>query len=103
MGESKKERPRLLAGKLAAVRSALGLSQNELLGRLGVADKYTREEISAYERGVREPPLHILLGYSKAARVWVNVLIDDGLDLPPRLPAERMHEGVPRQAAKRGR
>jgi transcriptional regulator with XRE-family HTH domain len=67
-----------------------------MLRYLGIDGEYTREEISAYERGVRLPPLHVLLKYSKAARVWVNVLIDDGLDLPMRLPAQRMHEGVPR-------
>jgi transcriptional regulator with XRE-family HTH domain len=74
-----------------------------MLRYLGVGEEYTREELSAYERGVRIPPLHVLLKYSKAVRVWVNVLIDDELDLPAELPTRRMHEGVPQLIVKRRR
>ena len=90
------ESPKRLGAKLLSIRESLGLSQNGMLSYLGIGEEYTREEISAYERGVRIPPLHILLKYSKAVRVWVNVLIDDELDLPTNLPSRRMHEGVPR-------
>lgn len=94
--KGRRETPKRLGEKLVAIRVSLTLSQGELLRHLGIDDEYTREEISAYERGIRIPPLHVLLKYSKAARVWVNVLIDDGLDLPAKLPALRMHEGIPR-------
>lgn len=90
------ENPKRLGAKLASVRSILGLSQGGMLRYLGIDKEYTREELSAYERGVRIPPLHVLLKYSKAVRVWVNVLIDDDLDLPMELPAQRMHEGISR-------
>ncbi len=93
--KGRQDSPTRLGEKLVSIRNSLALSQGELLRYLGIGEEYTREEISAYERGVRTPPLHILLKYSKAVRVWVNVLIDDQLDLPTKLPAQRMHEGVP--------
>lgn len=92
--KGRQESPKRLGEKLVLIRSSLTLSQSEILRHLGIDKEYTREEISAYERGVRIPPLHVLLKYSKVARVWVNVLIDDGLDLPTKLPAQRMHEGI---------
>lgn len=96
MGKTKPERPKYLGKKLASIRQSFGLSQNEILRRLGLDDKYLREEISAYERGVRVPPLNVLLRYSLVARVWVNVLIDDSLALPAELPSKQMNEGVAR-------
>lgn len=92
--KAKNEGPKRLGKKLASIRTSFGLSQNEMLRWLRMDEEYTREEISAYERGVRVPPLHVLLRYSKAARVWVNVLIDDALDLPTKIPASRMSEGT---------
>jgi transcriptional regulator with XRE-family HTH domain len=86
------ESPKRLGAKLLSIRDSLGFSQNGMLRHLGIGEEYTREELSAYERGVSTPPLHILLKYSKAVRVWVNVLIDDELDLPAELPTRRMHE-----------
>jgi transcriptional regulator with XRE-family HTH domain len=94
------ESPKRLGAKLISIRKSLGLSQNGMLKHVGIGEEYTREELSAYERGVRTPPLHVILKYSKAVRVWVNVLIDDELDLPTELPTHRMHEGVPRPASK---
>lgn len=86
MGKSKRPRPTRLAEKLIAIRRALGLSQNEMLSRLGLADEFGRNYISAFELGTREPPLPVLLRYAQAAGVWVDVLIDDGLELPAKLP-----------------
>lgn len=42
----------------------------------------------------------VLLRYARVAGVWVDVLIDDELDLPVRLPSPQRHEGVPRKAAR---
>lgn len=101
MGKGKREKPARLAGKLAKIRKAFGLSQNEMLRHLGLIDKLTREEVSAYERGVREPSLLTLLRYAEAAGVWVDVLINDDLDLPDKLPCSPKHEGVKRAPASR--
>jgi transcriptional regulator with XRE-family HTH domain len=94
MGTYARPKPARLAQKLLQIRCAFGDSQNGLLRRLGLADALTQSEISAYERGVREPPLYVILRYSEAARVWVNALIDDGIDLPEEIPSRRMSEGI---------
>jgi hypothetical protein len=47
--------------------------------------------ISEYERGEREPPLPVLLSYARLAGVCMDVLVDDELDLPAKLPAKPRH------------
>ena len=96
MGKGKRERPLRLGIKLAAIRKDFGLSQNEMLRKLGLDQKLTREELSAYERGVREPNLMTLLKFAQAAGVYVDALINDEVDLPKKLPCVPKHEGVKR-------
>ena len=85
-------KPERLADKLSQIRMALGLSQTEMLRRLGLEEsmKYTR--ISEYESGVREPSLMTLLQYARAAGVCVDVLIDDEQNLPKKLPNKPKHK-----------
>ena len=85
MGVKARQRPERLAEKLLQIRTALGLSQSELVRRLGLEDTISYKKISDYERGSREPTLLIILRYARAARVSTDVLIDDELDLPARL------------------
>ena len=92
-------RPSRLAEKLLRIRNALGLSQTELYKRLGVEDLIEYHAISKYEHDKNEPPLMILLEYARVANVYVEVLIDDGLDLPARLPSPTKSEGVRRKPA----
>lgn len=96
MGRRSRKKPERLARKLAVIRKALSLSQDEIIVRMGLSEELVREEISAFERGVREPPLHVLLAYASIAGVYVDVLIDDGVNLPKALPATPKSEGVPR-------
>jgi transcriptional regulator with XRE-family HTH domain len=91
MGLTPRPRPARLAEKLHQIRMALGLSQNQMLTRLGLAEATFRSSISGYELGTREPPLPVLLEYARTAGVCVDVLIDDGLDLPARIPAVPKH------------
>jgi hypothetical protein len=65
-----------------------------MLKRLGSPEKLMQSSISGYERGVREPPSLILLAYARAANVYVEVLLDDDLNLPERLPASPKNQGV---------
>jgi transcriptional regulator with XRE-family HTH domain len=95
-----KERPKRLGEKLATIRKRLELSQNEMVRHLGLSGKLTREEISAYERGVREPSLPTLSRYAAVARVWIDVLVDDDLDLPKEIPSPTKSEGIRRRTAK---
>lgn len=96
MGKAKRSRPVSLAEKLIMIRATLNLSQNELLNRLGLTEEFGRNYISAFELGTREPPLPVLLEYARAANVYVDVLIDDDLDLPSSLPSTEKHAGVRR-------
>jgi transcriptional regulator with XRE-family HTH domain len=98
MGTSARRRPRQLAKKLLEIRRAFGDSQNSLLRRLGLTDEVTQSDISAFERGTREPPLPVLLKYAQTAGVWIDVLVDDDLDLPKKLPASPKSEGTRRKS-----
>lgn len=92
MGSSSRPKPTRLAEKLLQIRTALDLSQNEMLRHLGLADALFRSSISKYELGTREPPLPILLRYAQVAGVCVDVLIDDLADLPKSMPAFPRHK-----------
>jgi transcriptional regulator with XRE-family HTH domain len=96
MGTYPRLRQQRLPEKLRAIREALGLSQTELLRRLGAEDLIAYNRISEFESGKREPPLAILLLYARAANVWMDVLVDDELDLPDKLPSQNKSEGVKR-------
>jgi transcriptional regulator with XRE-family HTH domain len=97
MGTRARPKQKHLAEKLLTIRQALGLSQTEMLKRLGVEDLITYHQISRFETGVREPPLIVLLRYAQVANVSTDVLIDDELDLPDKLPSRAKSAGVRRK------
>ncbi len=101
MGKRARLKPTRLPEKLRHIRQRLGLSQNELIQRMGLTDILVQASISGYEWGTREPPLPVLLEYAEVAGVWVDVLINDHLDLPERLPCSPKHEGVKRVGTRR--
>ena len=84
-------KPERLAEKLLQIRTALGLSQTEMLRRLGLEEVMNYARISEYETGVREPSLMTLLQYARAAGVCADVLIDDEQDLPAKIPGKPKH------------
>lgn len=88
MARGPREKPERLAEKLRAIREGLGLSQSEMLRRLGAEERMAYHRISEFESGKGEPSLIILLEYARAAGVSTDVLIDDELDLPAKLPAK---------------
>ena len=94
MARSPRPKPARLPEKLLQIRLALNLSQGGMLRRLGLDERLSRTSVSAYELGTSEPPLPVLLDYARIANVWVDVLIDDELDLPPDLPTRTKSEGV---------
>jgi transcriptional regulator with XRE-family HTH domain len=77
-----------LPEKLLQIRNALGLSQTEMLYRLGAEDLIVYNQISRYETGTREPPLRILLAYARVAGVQLEALVDDEIDLPAKIPGK---------------
>jgi len=84
-----RRRPRLLATKLREIRDGLGLSQDGIIERLGLANYIDRGKISDFERGVREPDLLTLKAYADAASISVDDLIDDDVRLPRKLPGAK--------------
>jgi transcriptional regulator with XRE-family HTH domain len=90
MGKKPRQKPKRLAEKLSQIRAALGVTQNEMLKRLGVEDEIDYTAISKYELGRNEPTLIILLRYARVAGVHVEILIDDELDLPDKLPSRSL-------------
>lgn len=101
MGRTARSRPARLAEKLLQIRTSLGLSQNEMIRRLGLSDVLYQSNISGFELKEREPSLPILLRYAQVAGVYVDVLIDDELDLPTDLPCQEKHSGIRRRIPKR--
>ncbi|MET0621605.1 MAG: helix-turn-helix transcriptional regulator [Pyrinomonadaceae bacterium] len=88
MGRSRRPCPTRLAAKLRQIRAGLGLTQEQMFEHLGETKTALYPgHISLYEAGRREPPLPVLLRYARIAGVYVDVLIDDELDLPDKLPA----------------
>lgn len=91
MPRSARRQPRRLARKLLRIRTSLGLSQNEMIGRLGLTSAILQGSISGYELGTRLPPWDVLLEYARVAGVCLDVLVDDRLDLPEKLPTKPRH------------
>jgi transcriptional regulator with XRE-family HTH domain len=100
MGHARR-RPLHLAEKLLQIRTALGLSQTEMHRWLAVEDEIPYTRISDYELDKSEPTLMILLSYARLAAVPTEVLIDDELELPAKLPGPTNHEEIKRKFSPR--
>lgn len=96
MGIASSLKPARLAEKLVQIRTALGLSQNEMISRLGLSDQLIREEVSAFERNLRQPPLIVLLRYARVVGISTDMLIDDELNLPDKLLKQTTSEAIRR-------
>lgn len=101
MGRAARSKPIHLGKKLLRIRQVLGLSQDGMVERLPASDSLTSASISAYELGQREPPLKVMLEYARMANVYLDVLADDELDLPEKLPASPKSEGIKRKKSTR--
>ena len=96
MGRSNRTRPKRLAEKLKQIRESLNLSQDGMLARLQLdnTEGLERSVISAFELDKREPTLDVLLAYGRLANIYVDVLIDDKLNLPSKIPSLKKSIGV---------
>jgi transcriptional regulator with XRE-family HTH domain len=88
MGQGPRAKPKRLAEKLLQIREGLGLSQNGIARRMGLADELSQSNISEFESGRREPSLLVLLQYARTAGVTIDMLADDEVDLPGTLTAK---------------
>jgi transcriptional regulator with XRE-family HTH domain len=100
MGHPRKK-TRYLGNKLFQIRKALGYTQVELSKRLDPEEELAQGVISRFEKGELEPSVIYLLQYARLVNVYVEVLIDDELDLPPELPSPIKHAGLPRKKPRR--
>jgi transcriptional regulator with XRE-family HTH domain len=75
----KRRRPKHLAKKLRAIRKHLGLTQAELVKRLGINESVNN--ISKYEHDKNEPPANVMLAYARAVDVPLEQIVDDDLEL----------------------
>ena len=101
MARGARMRPERLPEKLFQIRLALGLSQSELLRRLGLDEVMDYRRISEFERGTTEPHLSVLLQYARAAGVQMEDIVDDELDLPDRLPGNVRYQGIKHRSSSR--
>lgn len=103
MGSLPRRTPKLLPKKLREIRLKLGLSQNEMIRRMGLQEELKREEVSSFELGRRQPNLLTLWAYADAANLYVDALILDSVELPEALPSPVKSAGVdrPERPAKR--
>ena|SRR5258705_4568461 len=94
-------KPDRLAEKLRTIRVGLGLSQTEMLRRLGLEETIHYSRISEYEQDKREPSLMTLLAYARSAGVHLEDIVDDDFDLPAKLPSNVNYHGLPHKATAR--
>lgn len=82
MGRARRPTPQRLAPKLREIREKLGLTQQQMFDLLGdTGTQLYVGHIDGYEKGRREPPLQVLLRYARVAKVPMEILADDNLDL----------------------
>ena len=102
MGRSRRPHPKHLGSKLRQIRERLGFTQEQMAERLKDTKSSTRPgHISEFERGLREPTLPVLLLYARTAGVYVDVLIDDELELPEKLPGKPKLEWIMKPVKRR--
>jgi transcriptional regulator with XRE-family HTH domain len=90
LGRSHRPIPHGLPEKLYYIRLSLKLTQKQMVERLRIGldedlDPITApypSHISEYERGIREPPLRVLLEYARVIQVPMDVLVDRWLSIP---------------------
>jgi len=89
MGRGRREQPERIGEKVRQIREKMGLTQAAMyyaLAEQGI--KIHLGYVSLYEIGERVPSLLVTLAYARAAGISTDVLIDDKLDLPEKLPAK---------------
>jgi DNA-binding XRE family transcriptional regulator len=95
MGRKHQQTLRNLAPKLLQIRTLLGLRECEMIAQMGSPQGISESDIRAYERGRHEPSIAVLLRYARVASVPLDLLADDDLKMPERLPAQvSPQEGV---------
>jgi transcriptional regulator with XRE-family HTH domain len=72
-----------LGEKLQAIRERAGLTLDQMADELGRDEQSRRARVYEWEANRRIPDLTTILCYARFAGVLVDILLDDGRDLPP--------------------
>jgi transcriptional regulator with XRE-family HTH domain len=95
MGSKPRPRPARLSLKLKQIRAQLGLTQAEMFERLGDTGTPLRVgHVGEFETGERVPTLQVALAYARAVAIPMELLVNDDLDMPGRLPTPQNYEWV---------
>jgi DNA-binding XRE family transcriptional regulator len=95
MGRGRRARPKKLQEKVCEIRRKLAITQDEMAHSLVEhgAEKTTHSGyIADFETGKRAPSLLGVLAYSKLVGVCADVLLDDEIELPEKLPSRPKHK-----------
>src|SRR5260370_18736380 len=103
MGRKARMKPERLSEKLLQIKNGLGLSQPQILRRLGFEDLIDYRRISEFELGDAEPPLPVLLQYAHLAGVHMEDIVDNELNLPGKIPGNVRYQGIKRKTSSRNR
>jgi len=89
MGRTRRPQPVELKRKLSTIRKSFGWTMDQMAEQLvnaGSEESIHSGYVADYESGKREPSLLVLLTYAQLAGISTDVLINDKLELPNRLP-----------------
>lgn len=94
MGRGRRARPKKLQEKVCEIRRKLAITQDEMAARLvqyGAEETTHSGYVADFETGKRAPSLLGVLAYAKLIGVCTDVLLDDQMDLPEKLPSKAKH------------
>jgi DNA-binding XRE family transcriptional regulator len=94
MGRGRRARPKKIQEKVCEIRRKLAITQDEMAVRLiqyGAEETTHSGYIADFETGKRAPSLLGVLAYAKLIGVCADVLLDDEIDLPRKLPSKPKH------------
>lgn len=95
MGRGKRARPKRLQEKVSDIRRKLAITQDEmaaLLVKYGAEETTHSGYVADFETGKRAPSLLGVLAYAKIIGVCTDVLLDDEMNLPDKLPSKAKHK-----------
>ena len=76
----KRPSPKRLSAKLCQIRQSLKLSQSKMADLIGI-DEINASRICEYEHGTRQPHLLALLAYAHVAKIQLEKIVDDNLEI----------------------
>jgi hypothetical protein len=95
MRRGRRPRPEKLQEKVCEIRRKLASTQEEIAKSLikhGAEETTHSGYIADFETGKRAPSLPGVLAYARLIVLCADVLLDDEMDLPEKLPGKPKHK-----------